>query len=78
MSIEARVSHYRAGWNHTHRRGSIVLVTDTRGEAVLDNLMPDEWLALVDLLRNERPIFWDAPTQTLYTRNEIVGEEEMD
>lgn len=37
---------------------------------------PAEFQILVDLLRNEKPIWWDEPTQGLYAGQELVGEGE--
>ena len=40
------------------------------------NLKPDEFRVVVDLLRHERPIWWDEPTGRLYASREPVGEGE--
>jgi hypothetical protein len=37
---------------------------------------PEEFQVMVDLLRNESPVWWDEPTNRLYVSAEPVGEGE--
>ena len=37
---------------------------------------PTEFQIVADLLRNEKPVWWDEPTGRLYAANEPVGERE--
>lgn len=71
------ISHYRASWHAAARVGSVVLVSQ-QGEFELRSLGSSEFHAVVELLRNERPIFFDPATETVFTGSERVGEEEID
>lgn len=82
MSANAsRVTWYRLAWSHGQRVGAVTLVCQgnvANSEHHLTGLTSQELHALADLLRNERPVFYDPHQQLLYTGNEMVGEEEVD
>lgn len=79
MDTVKPVTHYRLLWSYPERSGSVALITmQSPSEVLLTGLTSSEMLALADLLRNERPVFWDSVSQTLFTRPELVGEEELD
>ncbi len=71
------VSHYQAKWNAHHHSGTIILISQGV-EYPLPAMQAPEFHALIDLLRNERPIYFDPTHGDIFTRNEMVGEEEMD
>lgn len=71
------VTHYRAAWNIDHKTGSIALIMPDGHEELLEGLDTATWSALVDILRNERPLTWNPATRVLSTMSEIVGEGEM-
>jgi hypothetical protein len=78
---QQRISWYRAAWSVVQKAGSITLVvagTSQNHEVHLTGLSPAELHAVLDILRNERPVFWDPQSEMIYTANEIVGEEEID
>jgi hypothetical protein len=55
-----------------------VVLVSQQGEFELRSLGSSEFHAVVELLRNERPIFFDPATETVFTGSERVGEEEID
>ncbi|MFQ3587710.1 MAG: hypothetical protein SNJ74_01150 [Fimbriimonadaceae bacterium] len=73
------VSLYQLYWNVRTGQGRIVLVLGEiplQREVKLENIGPEEFAAVSDLLRNERPIFWDPQTAEIATGYEPVGEGE--
>lgn len=80
MQTTYRVMSYRLV--HVHPGGwRIVLVCSGMSNTVehtLDFADAMSFHAVADILRNERPITFDAATRTLSTGNEPVGEEEID
>lgn len=78
---QLRISWYRAAWSVVQKSGSITLVVAGNAqnhEVHLTGLAATELHAVLDILRNERPVYWDPQGEMLYTGNEIVGEEEID
>ena len=76
MSVQ--VTKYYARWSPPRHHGYVVIYWDggskTFPESNFSN--PTEFQIVLDLLRNEKPIFWDEPTERLYASNEPVGEGE--
>lgn len=75
------VSHYAARFQAheaTPVSGYVALYTTTNEEHHLGPLPPEAFHALVELLRNERPIFFDPQSRTVLTGRERIGEEEID
>lgn len=73
------VSLYQLFWNVRTGQGRVVLVLGEiplQREVKLENIGPDEFAAVSDLLRNERPIFWDGESAEICTGFEPVGEGE--
>lgn len=77
MSVnEQAITHYQAAWHVTSHSGNITLVYNG-GEHVITGLKADAFHAVVDILRNERPVYWNSTDQTIHTLSELVGEGEM-
>jgi hypothetical protein len=70
------ITHYKAAWHFASKSGSVVRVSN-EGEFPLDGLGAEEFHAVVDLLRNERPLYFDVGDQRLSSLSELVGEGEM-
>jgi hypothetical protein len=77
------VRSYRAIWSTQTRRGRIVLGGLTPGGrgvvAVTHEVSVEdasEMHMLVDLLRNEKPVYFDRGTQSFETTKEPIGEGE--
>jgi hypothetical protein len=76
-----QVVTYYAAWNFASHKGSIYLYNafyNFIGSLTIDS--PAEFSAVVDLLRNEKPMFYNTSSGLLYTQGgqfgEVVGEEE--
>lgn len=76
--MAVQVKTYYARWKPANHTGYIVIHWDGGSKAFPEGSFqaPDEFRVLVDLLRNESPIWWDEPTGRLYAHNEPVGEGE--
>ena len=84
MSKPIRVTHYTLHWSTASKMGTIQLhnadFIDGRSieETVeVTELAHQEFSVLVDILRHERPLFWDAAAKELLSGNEPIGEAEL-
>jgi len=69
---------YRTLWNATDNHGQLwVQFADETGK-LFDTETPEEMMMLVDLLRNEKPIFYDSKYNLIMTGFEPVGEGNND
>ncbi len=61
-----------------YHHGYIIIYWDGGAKAFPEQSFstPVEFQIVVDLLRNEKPVWWDEPTQRLYANQEPVGEGE--
>ena len=71
------IINYQASWDFDNHKGIIRLQT-TKGSWSKSKYFenPNEFTAIVDLLRNERPIFYNTKYDRIETSPEIVGENE--
>ncbi len=68
-----RVEAYRVVWDLDNHNGGLVLVLQK--DRVFHRIhAPAQLQMLVDLLRNEQPIFYDHRRKLLQTADEPVGE----
>lgn len=76
--MPVQVTKYYARWSPTRHHGYIAIYwhggSKMFPEASFTN--PTEFQIVVDLLRNEKPVWWDEPTQRLFASGEPVGEGE--
>lgn len=70
------IKQYDVAWRHMNHTGTISLIYAGQGGKQLDNLTFEDFSAMIDLLRNESPMFYDEGQQLLATHHEPVGEEE--
>ena len=71
-----QVTSYVVFWDIDDHRGNIQLnLANNQGWAI-GGQTPDEMHMLVDLLRNEKPIYFDTSSRLLSTSFEPVGEKE--
>ncbi len=69
---------YKTFWNATDNHGQLwILFADETGQ-LFDMETPQEMMMLVDLLRNEKPIYYDRKYNLITTGLEPVGEGEND
>lgn len=73
---EQAITHYQAEWHLKSNTGNITLIF-SNGQHQVVGLSPDAFHALVDVLRNERPVYWNEADQVIHTLSELVGEGEM-
>ena len=67
---------YWAEWNLQHHAGKIWVKTDDDKVTATDLQSPQEFSAVIDLLRNEGPLGFDHYTGQLQTSLEPPGEGE--
>jgi len=72
------IERYAFFWNARDNEGTLQLqFSDGSGDQVLVD-SPQEGLLLLDVLRNEKPVFYDAQHGIIMTGLEPVGEGEDD
>lgn len=76
MSVQ--VEKYYARWCPTKHHGYVIIYWDGGAKQFPESSFtnPVEFQIVVDLLRNEKPVWWDEPTGRLYANQEPVGEGE--
>jgi hypothetical protein len=77
MEDKVHVSHYKAAWYYGKGYGAVTLLFADGSEQLLDQLDAASLHAVVDLLRNERPLVWSRAGNCLQTLSEMVGEGEI-
>ena len=70
------VKKYHIGWRHSDHTGTIKMFFAGSGEATAGALPYEDFWAMVDILRNEAPVYYDAAAKVLATHHEPVGEGE--
>jgi len=74
------VKKYRLTYNDTFHKGGITVYTEIEGSTAIRSAsldVPESLLAYVaDLLRNEKPVYYNRDTKHLHTGLEETGEEE--
>jgi hypothetical protein len=69
------VKNYKAYWRPAMNYGVLTIWYDTTfSQQKIES--PQEMLILVDLLRNEKPVYFHTVTKAIATAKEPVGEEE--
>ncbi|HEX6228141.1 MAG TPA: hypothetical protein VFZ41_01630 [Solirubrobacterales bacterium] len=73
------MSNYYARWSPAGHHGYVIIYWSGGAKAFPESSFatPVEFQIVVDLLRNESPVWWDEPTGRLYASNEPVGEGEQ-
>ena len=70
------VESYQVGWKHDGKYGIIVLFFEGGGYHQINYLSYEDYSAMVDMLRNEKSVWYDENRALLATYKEPVGEEE--
>jgi len=73
---KVKIVAYRASWRWYDEEGSISLKPADAGFFSLQVKDPRQFSLMVDLLRNEKPIWWDHDKKSLDTSAEPIGEGE--
>jgi hypothetical protein len=71
-----QVKFYWAAWDADGHFGTLWIQTDDNITTQFSLADPTEFAAMVDLLRNEKPLSWDKDKKLLSTYNEEPGEGE--
>ena len=76
--MDVEVKTYYARWSPSTHTGYIQIYWDGGMKAFPEGSFtnPVEFQIVLDLLRNEKPIWWDEKFQRLYASREPVGEGE--
>lgn len=69
---------YRTFWNATDNHGQIWILLANETGKLFDTETPQEMMMLVDLLRNEKPIYYDLKHNFIMTGLEPIGEGNVD
>jgi hypothetical protein len=70
------ISAYSVYWHATERSGDVRVNLIDDSSFTLGGLTADEVRMLVDLLRNEKPVYFDPERRTVFVAWEPVGEGE--
>lgn len=70
------VEKYQLAWQHSAKKGSIVLLFPGGGGKQINGLDADDFLVMSELLRNEKPMWYDENQSLLATTHEPIGEAE--
>ncbi len=70
------VSHYRAAWSLSENHGLITLILVDGNEEIVAGLSAETFHAIVDILRNEGPVYWVPSARMITTLSETIGEGE--
>lgn len=72
--MQKRISYYDVDWNRVQQIGGIWLTFDDRTRADLRPVALEELSMLCNMLRAEKPVYYDEGTETLTTQPDRVGE----
>ncbi|CAG2534729.1 hypothetical protein Q2T41_09345 [Maribacter confluentis] len=71
------IIQYRAGWDLNNNYGILQLRSQNGTWSSLKKINdPNEFQVIMDLLRNEHPIFHDTKSDVIRTTNEDIGDNE--
>ena len=76
--MAVQVVKYYIRWAPTKHHGFIMIYWSGGNKVFPEGCFtnPVEFQIVADLLRNEKPVWWDEPTGRLYAADEPVGEGE--
>jgi hypothetical protein len=71
--MQRRISYFDAEWSRKDQQGRIRITFDDRSFADLCALSQQEMELILALLRADKPVYYDAQTETLSTVPSRVG-----
>jgi hypothetical protein len=71
-----KIDYYRYWWNTKTEKAALRVYYDNTHSTTLYIETPQELSIIVDMLRNEEPVWFNTDTFTFSTAAEPVGEEE--
>ncbi len=72
--MQKRISYYDVDWNRREAQGAIRLSFDDRSHLDLAELSLEEVSLLANVLRSEKPVYYDPVRERFSTRADSVGE----
>ncbi len=72
--MQRRISYYDVDWDRKQQTGGIWLTFDDRTRVDLRPVGLDELSMLCNMLRAEKPVYYDEESETLTTQPDRVGE----
>ncbi len=71
--MQRRISYFDAEWNRKDEQGRIRITFDDRSSEDLCPLSQEEMVLIFGLLRADKPMYYDAATETRSTLPNPVG-----
>ena len=71
--MQKRISFYDVDWDRRKAVGGVCLSFDDRSQVDLRPVSAEELALLATVLRNEKPVYYDEETDSLSTRQALVG-----
>ena len=65
--MQRRISYFDVEWNRKDKEGCIRVTFDDRSSEDLRPLSQEEMTLIFNLLRSDKPTYYDSATQTLST-----------
>ena len=72
--MQKLISYYDVDWDRSTRSGGILLTFDDRTRAELRPVSMEELSLLCNLLRSEKPVYFDTETEALSTQASAVDD----
>lgn len=75
--MRQEIEQYAFYWHYKGNEGylQLLLADGTTGQVMIDSAA--EGVLLLDVLRNEKPVYWDSDHELIMTGLEPVGEGEL-
>ncbi len=71
------LNNYQVAWRQNQKYGVVkVFHKDGSNPIQIEPLTFEDYTSMVDMLRNEKPVYYDSNQKALSTIKEEVGEEE--
>jgi hypothetical protein len=77
MAEFVKMKSYKILYDYKQKQWSVfVYRADGSGHLSYNTTDHSEYLAIIDLLRNEKPLYWNSNKNVIGTTDEPIGEEE--
>jgi hypothetical protein len=72
--MKKRISYFDVYWNRQQQIGVVRLAFDDRSFEEIRDLPLEEMCLVCNMLRADKPVYYDPPTQSLATLPELMNE----
>ena len=72
--MKKQISYFDVYWNRQQQIGVVRLAFDDRSSEELRDLPLEEMCLVCNMLRAEKPVYYDPPTQSFSTLPELMNE----